>query len=218
MKQLLSHQEIAGIRDLPDAREAADVHFDRLGLLTRLLRKTAMSSTGARIAPKAGCPTGIATGVDGGIVQTHRGPECVRPGCADILGFNTLNVANFPFAGTAVGTVANTAAVVVGSGNAQAFQATQFFFEGRDNANALANVVCLLADVSVSGVDQLVDNANTSGITSAVFALTNEPLYVGWDAFTDTGNTKRLNITFANILAAAVTLEIFGVLWGTRDP
>jgi len=217
MKQLLTTQEIAGIRDLSDAQEASDVHFDRLGLLYRLLKKTGVSSTGIRTSTDAaGCPTGIAISADGGIVQTHRGPQCVRPACADILGFNTLNVANFPVAGGGVGVVTNTAAVVISSGNASAYTATQFFFEGRNAAAGLANVPCLLSDVSVSGIDQLVDNANTSGITSAVFALTNEPLYVGWDTFMDRG-AKQLSLTFANILAVAVTLEIFGVLWGSRS-
>lgn len=210
--QLLTQQEIKSIRhnDLSDAKAAGALHFERL---RRLLRGERISLTGGSAAP--GCPPGIFTSPDGGIVQGHRGPACPTPACADVLGFNTLNVANFPVAGGGVGVVINTPVVTISSGNASAFKATSFFFEGRDAANALANVPCLLADVSVSGIDQLVDNSNTSQITSAVFALTNEPLPVGWDPFMDRG-AKQLNLTFANMLAAAVTLEVFGVLWGSR--
>jgi hypothetical protein len=216
MNHLLSTQEYNGIRDVRDAKEASNVHFDRLANLRRFLsKKSHASSTGVRGSAAPGCPSGISSSPDGGIVQTHRGPKCATPACADILGFNTLDVANFPVAGGGLGVVTNTNAITISSGNASAYKATQFFFEGRDAAAGLANVPCLLADVAVSGIAQLVDNGGTSGITSAVFALTNEPLYVGWDAFMDRG-AKQLTLTFANILAAAVTLEIFGVLWGSR--
>lgn len=209
--QLLTHKEIKSIRhhDMADAREAGSIHWDRY---RRLLRGEKFASTGAT-AP--GCPPGIFNSADGGIVQGHRGPACPTPACADVLGFNTLNVANFPVAGGGVGVVTATPVVTVTSGNGSAFKATAIFFEGRDAANALANVVCLLSNVQVSGIDQLVDNGNTAGITSAVFALTNNPLPVGWDPFMDRGQ-KLLSLTFANILAAAVTLEIFGVMWGSR--
>lgn len=212
--QLLTDKEIASIRyhDLADAKEAGNLHYDRLA---RLLKGESIRAlTGGSAAP--GCPPGLFRSPDGGLVQGHRGPACPTPACADVLGFNTLNVANFPVAGGGVGVVTATPVVTISSGNASAFKATAFFFEGRDAAANLANVPCLLTDVSVSGVDQLVDNGNTSGITSAVFALTNEPLPVGWDPFMDRG-AKQLNLTFANILLAAVTLEVFGVLWGSRE-
>lgn len=214
MLHLLEQYEYESIRDVPDAREASNVHFDRLARLRRGDRKIAL--TGAN-GSAAGCPPGLINLPGGGMAQTHRGPACPTPACADIIGFNTLNVANFPVAGGGVGVVTNTPGIVVGSGNASAYKPAALFYEGRDNANALANVVCLLSDVQISGVQQLVDNANTAGITSAVFALTNEPLPVGWDEFTDRGQ-KQLTMIFSNVLAPAVTLEMFGVLWGSRIP
>ena len=213
MMHLLNNQEYASIRDNTDAREASNVHFDRLARLRRGDRSVAM--TGAN--GSAGCPPGLMNMPGGGIAQTHRGPGCDTPACADIIGFNTLNVANFPVAGGGVGVVTATPTITVSSGNASAFKPVAIFFEGRDAANALANVVCLLSDVSISGVEQLSDNSNTSGITSAVFALTNTPLPVGWDEFTDRG-TKQLSMIYSNVLAAAVTLELFGVIWGSRIP
>ena len=215
---LLTQPELNSIRDcdLKDAREAKGVHFDRLD---RLVQESRKAMTGARNTTRPGCPPGLGGLVQapgGGLAQGPRSGEvCEVPACADVLGFNTLNVGTFPFAGGGLGVVTNVTVITVESGNATAFQPTKFFFEGRDFAAGLGNVPCLLADVSIAGVDQLVDNSATSGITSAVFALTNEPLPVGWDPFALTG-AQRLFLTFANILAVAVTLELFGVIWGSR--
>jgi hypothetical protein len=211
MRQLLTQQELNSIRDNADAREASNVHFDRLA---QLIQRARSASTGQGSAAP-GCPGGIIRTNDGGIAQGPRGPACATPACADVLGFNTLNVANFPLAGGGLGVLTNANVIQVSSGNASAFKPTAFFFEGRDAAAGFANIPILLSDVSVSGVDQLVDNANTSGITSAVFALTNEPLPVGWDTFMDRG-AKQLSLTFGQYFAAAVTMEVFGVLWGSR--
>ena len=213
---LLSQNEYASIRyeDYQDAREAGSIHWDRF---RRLLKGETLASTGA------GCPTGQAGGSANpggahlypGMTQGPGVPGCERPTCSDLLGFNTLNAANFPVAGGGVGVVTDTPVVTVGSGTASAFQPTSIFYEGRDAGANLANVICLLSNVDISGTQQLTDSGNTAGITSAVFALTCAPLPVGWSAFMDR-NQKFLSMIFSNVLAAPVQLEIFGILWGAR--
>lgn len=212
-----------GIRphDVKDAREASGDYFEARRVWEENLRSRNVSPqvgarrrarVGATSAPGGYCRT--SRSADGGVSQTSR-TGCDSPECADILGFNSLPVAGFPQAGGGVGVITATPNVVVGSGNARAFRPSALFFEGRDNAAALGVVPCLLTGAQISGIEQLVDAAAGAGITSAVFALTNEPLPIAWDDFENQGQ-QQLTLNFANILAAGVTLEVFGVLWGGR--
>ncbi len=214
-----------GLRDhdVKDASEASSQYFEARRVWEEDLRsrRSNPASVGARRSRTGAASDRPGSEVcrttetaDGGIAQTSR-TLCSSPECSDVLGFNSLPVAAFPQAGGGVGVITATPNVVVGSGNARAYKPAALFFEGRDNAAALAVVPCLLTGAQISGIEQLVDAAAGAGITSAVFALTNEPLPIAWDDFENQGQ-QQLTFNFANILAAAVTLEIFGVLWGGR--
>ena len=200
------------IRDNQDARDAAERHFSQ--------RKQAQTgSRWSKMGAADNCPPnhGRGGGTQGQPPGGRRGdPACDVPSeCrGDVLGFNTLADANWPVAGGA-GVSAPTPGVVVGSGNAQAFKPRSIFFEARDAAGGYAVVPALLTSAVVSGSEQLVSAGAATGITSAVFALTNTPLPVAWQGFTDTGQ-HQLTMLFGNFLAAGVTIEIFGVLWGDR--
>jgi len=211
---------VQGIRyhDVQDAREAsanfAAAKREYLRNLASMGEKSGASvgARRARVGANGACRTSQSAA--GGVTQTSR-TGCASPNCADVLGFNSLPVAGFPQAGGGVGVITATPNVVVGSGNARAFRPSALFFEGRDAAAALAVVPCLLTGAQISGIEQLVSNAAGAGITSAVFALTNEPLPIAWDDFEDQGQ-QQLTLNFANVLAAGVTLEVFGVFWGGR--
>lgn len=134
----------------------------------------------------------------------------------DILGFNSLAAATFPIASVAARTVVtNATALTVGSGNADAYKAREFFFEGRDGAAGFGVIPSLLISAEISGNQQLVSSAAANGIPSSVFALTNEPLPVKWRKFANTGQ-QQLLLTFGIYLAAGVQADFFGVMWGDR--
>lgn len=132
-----------------------------------------------------------------------------------MLGFNTIagEAPDFPVAGGAPGI--NEGSVIVSSGNAGTYKAVKFFFEARDSAAGFAVVPALLTSATISGCEQLVGTGGEFGITSAVFALTCEPLPINWDAWQDSGQ-QRLTLRFGNFLAAQVEIEVFGVFWGDR--
>lgn len=130
----------------------------------------------------------------------------------DILGFNTLVNANFPIPGPVAPAVVANAVLNVTSETADVYQPRAIFFEFRDALQAFAVVPGLLLNAVIGPAQQTIGGQNQNGITSAVFALTNTPLPVGWDAFRQVGG-QTLDLTFGNFLPGTST-EVFGALWG----
>lgn len=221
--QILDQSFVAGVRDIADAKQAADRYF-------AMLAQSQGTSLAPRVGnrrPRTGSPTSqgdCATHINKYTGGRSGDPSCATPqSCGDdILGFNSIagvlapgSVA-FPFAGgfgTAV--PVTVATLAVDSGNAASFRPRKFFFELRDSAGGFGVVPGLLTSAIVSGVEQLVSAGPAGGISSAVFTLTNEPLPVGWMDFQNQGQ-QVLNLTFGNFLAPAITTHAFGVFWGDR--
>jgi len=143
-----------------------------------------------------------------GLADCDEAPYCG----GDILGFNTLEAANFPLAGPVAPVVATAAAINVSSETADVYQPRALFYEFRDVEQGFAVVPGLLQDARIGPAQQTIGGAIGNGITSAVFALTNTPLPVGWDAFRNVGG-QTLQLTFANFLVGT-NAQVFGVLWG----
>jgi len=143
-----------------------------------------------------------------GLSDCDEAPYCG----GDILGFNTLEAANFPLLGPVAPIAATAAAINVSSETADVYQPRALFYEFRDVEQNFAVVPGLLQDARIGPAQQTIGGALANGITSAVFALTNTPLPVGWDAFRNVGG-QTLQLTFANFLAGT-NVQVFGVLWG----
>jgi len=143
-----------------------------------------------------------------GLADCDEAPYCG----GDILGFNTLEAANFPLAGPVAPAVAAGAAINISSETADVYQPRALFFEFRDVEQGFAVIPGLLQDARIGPAQQTIGGAVGNGITSAVFALTNTPLPVGWDAFRNVGG-QTLQLTFANFLVGT-NAQVFGVLWG----
>lgn len=206
---------IKGVRyhDVKDAKEASAMFAEA---------KLKYRKELAQIADRHGQSEAARVGMRrGGTRRTRMGSQgtgnpgvCTPSPSDDMLGFNTLPTAGFPVTGGGVGVITATPGIVVTSGRACSFCPNALFFEGRDAANALAVVApTLLTSAIISGQEQLIDSTNTGGITSAVFGLTNSPLPISWESFTNTGQ-QSLTMIYANTQAAAVTLEVFGIFWG----
>ena len=233
-----------GIRDIKDAREASD-KFAAIRRMAQAGKFPQVGGPGRGRYPRTGAQmpaTSMSTaagpdgGGGGGGRQGGTGLSCggsplsnssgrvddsdcfTNNLChASILGFNTLegDTNDFPLAG-GVGTVAE-GSLIVSSGNAGSYRGTHLFWEGRDSAAGYAVVPTLLTSAVISGSEQLVGSGGEFGITSAVFALTCEPLPINWCPWQDSGQ-QRLTMRFGNFLAALVETEIFGVFWGDRVP
>ena len=230
-----------GIRDIKDAREASD-RFAAIRRMAQAGKFPQVGGPGRGRYPRTGAQmpaTSMGARGVGGADPGRTGGSGVSCGgsplyntsgrvddsrCFDdnachasILGFNTLegDTNDFPLAGGA-GTVAE-GSLIVSSGNAGSYRGTHLFWEGRDAEAGYAVVPTLLTSAVISGSEQLVGSGGEFGITSAVFALTCEPLPINWCAWQDSGQ-QRLTMRFGNFLAAAVETEIFGVFWGDRVP
>jgi len=222
-----------GIRDVKDAREASD-KFAAIRRMQQAGKFPQVGGPGRGRYPRTGAqapgtsaggngaPTG--GGSCGGSPLSNTSGRTDDARCftdnachASILGFNTLegDTSDFPLLGGA-GTVAE-GSLIVSSGNAGSYRGTHLFWEGRDSAAGFAVVPTLLTSAVISGSEQLVGSGGEFGITSAVFALTCEPLPINWCAWQDSGQ-QRLTMRFGNFLAVAVETEIFGVFWGDRVP
>lgn len=208
------------VRDIHDAREASAEHFAKL----QEQAKSGAPMVGSRRYPRTGQRTSsssikghasrCASHVIPGGGRVGR-PECDTPApChGDVLGWHSLGATDFPIAGGA-GTIAtNATQLVVNSGNANAFKPRELFFEARDSTSNFAVIPGMLVAANISGTEQLVGDDSSAAITSSVFALTNEPLPVSWDAFSTVG-ANTLKLTFGNYLAVGVTAHFFGVFWG----
>ena len=227
-----------GIRDVKDAREASD-KFAAIRRMAKAGKFPQVGGPGRGRYPRTGAQapgssagsTLSAAGRQGGTGLSCGGSPLSNSSgrvddsrCFDdnlchasILGFNTLegDTSDFPLAGGA-GTVAE-GSLIVSSGNAGSYRGTHLFWEGRDSAAGYAVVPTLLTSAVISGSEQLVGSGGEFGITSAVFALTCEPLPINWCAWQDSGQ-QRLTMRFGNFLDIAVETEIFGVFWGDRVP
>jgi hypothetical protein len=140
-------------------------------------------------------------------------PSCqyAQDCAADLLGFNTLTLGNFPLAAP-VGPPIATAEIDIGSATADKYIPRYLFWEGRDSANNFVVVPSLLTSANIGPAQQTVGAGDFNSITSAVFALTMAPLPVGWDPFRNVvGQTLRM--TFGTFLPAG-TIQFFGVMWG----
>lgn len=223
MKPIIDPKHMAGIRDIADAREAADQFFS--------IRKMQVAKHGPRVGarryPRTGAPgsaydpTCIARTDGRGRVDDERCTDTPQNCHAAILGFNSVEGevaggSTFPLAGGGGAAIA-TSTLIISSGNAGSYRASEFFFEARDAAAGFGAVPGLVTSAQISGSEQLVGAGGAFGITSAVFALTNEPLPVNWIPWQDSGQ-QRLQLQFGNFLAAAVTIEVFGCFWGDRVP
>jgi len=143
-------------------------------------------------------------------------PACQFPSdCGgDLLGFNTLTLDAFPIGVPAPGAVVSEGTINIGSQTADKFKPRYLFWEGRDVSQGYAVVPSLLLRATVGVAQQTVGRGAFNAITSAVFALTNTPLPVGWDAFRNIEG-QTLSIEFGNFLPAVGTsVEFFGCLWG----
>lgn len=141
-------------------------------------------------------------------------PSCqyAQDCAADLLGFNTLTLGNFPVPAPVAPAVIATAEIDIGSATADKYIPRYLFWEGRDSANNFVVVPSLLTSANIGPAQQTVGAGDFNSITSAVFALTMAPLPVGWDPFRNVvGQTLR--ITFGTFLPAG-TIEFFGVMWG----
>jgi len=144
-------------------------------------------------------------------------PSCAyeQPCSADLLGFNTLFDGGFPIEDPAavVGPVSqNRDPFVVTSDTADKYIPRYFFWEGRDVNDSFEVLATLLVDARIGPSQQLVSAGNARGITSSVFALTNTPLPVAWNAFRNVDG-QTLNLTFGAFIPGSST-QIFGVFWG----
>jgi hypothetical protein len=204
-----TRDHMQGIRDIADAREASALFF------------ASQQEHVKKHGPVAGgrYPRAGQSGYPGGCATPRTDPaKCRAPGtgneCGSILGFNsvfgTVQAGVFPLVG------GNTSATLrIDSGNASRFRGESVFFECRDAAAGFGVVPGLLISAFISGAEQLVGTGNPFGITSAVFALTNEPLPINNWEWENSGQ-QQLDLQFTNFLAAGVTIQVFGVFWGTR--
>jgi len=143
-------------------------------------------------------------------------PACQFPSdCGgDLLGFNTLTVAAFPIGVPAPGAVISQGTINIGSQTADKFKPRYLFWEGRDVSQGFAVVPSLLVSSFVGPAQQTIGSGPFNSITSAVFALTNTPLPIGWDAFRNIEG-QTLVINFGNFLPAVGTsVQFFGCIWG----
>lgn len=202
------------IRDAVDAREASDAFHRALAAHQRKHGPV----VGGRRNPRAGQSS--AGYPDGGCASPRQdAARCTTTpqNChASILGFNsvfgTVAAGAFPLVG------ANASATLrINAGNAGRYRPSEFFFEARDSAAGFGAVPCLLVSAFISGSEQLVSTGNATGIPSAVFALTNEPLPVNWNSWSNSGQ-QQLDLQFTNFLAVGVTIHVFGCFWGDRMP
>jgi len=144
-------------------------------------------------------------------------PSCSyeQPCSADLLGFNTLFDGGFPITDPAPlpGPVAvNADPFVVTSDTADKYIPRFFFWEGRDANDSFEVLATLLVDARIGPSQQLVSAGTARGITSSVFALTNTPLPVSWNAFRNVDG-QTLNLTFGAFIPGSNT-QVFGVFWG----
>lgn len=208
-----TRDHLQGVRDITDAREASALFF--------AAQKAHVAKHGPVVGarsryPRAGQSTS-APGAGGCAVPRRDSERCrtKRDECGtSVLGFNsvfgTVQAGVFPLVG------GNTSATLrIDSGNAAEYRGEKIFFECRDAAAGFGVVPGLLISAFISGAEQLVGTGNVFGITSAVFALTNEPLPINWAPWQNSGQ-QQLDLQFTNFLAAAVTIQVFGVFWGTR--
>lgn len=213
-----TRDQMQSIRDIADARGMSEMFFRKQAEHVRKHGPVA-PSVGARRYPRTG--QGSAAGFPNGACAS---PRVDDPRCTDqpkncgstILGFNSLfgTTANgvFPLAGANA-----TAGILINAGNAGKYRARELFWEARDAAAAFAAVPSLLTSALISGSEQLSGTGAAFGITSAVFALTNEPLPVNWNGWSNSGQ-QQLTLQFVNYLAAGVTIQVFGCFWGDRMP
>ena len=142
----------------------------------------------------------------------------VDPGCqfpefcsGDLLGGNTINNAAFPLAVDAGDVVTESNTVEVRSETADAYRGRYFFWEGRDVNQGYGAQVSLLTQAKIGHAEQLVATGPDFGITSAVFALTNAPLPIGWDEWTNVG--APLQLRFGGFVPDGA-LQFLFVFWG----
>lgn len=207
------------IRDIVDARGASDMFFSKQAEHVRKHGPVSPSVGAGRRYPRTGQTSAGGYGNGGCVSPRVDDPRCTdQPDAcgATILGFNSLFgvTANgvFPLAGANA-----TAGITVNAGNAGKYRARELFWEARDAASGFAVAPSLLTSALISGSEQLSGTGAAFGITSAVFALTNEPLVVNWTSWSNSGQ-QQLTMQYVNYLAAGVTLQIFGVFWGDRMP
>lgn len=152
------------------------------------------------------------------IVDTTRVPHYpADPACqfpqdcgGDILGFNSLELGNFPIPAPVGPAVIDTREIEVGSQTADKYTPRYLFWQARRDDD-LEVVTGLLVSAFVGPNQQTIGAGNFNAITADVFALTNTPLPVGWDPFRNIqGQTLRM--VFGNFFP--IDVNIFGVLWG----
>jgi len=139
-------------------------------------------------------------------------PACQFPqDCGgDVLGFNSLELGNFPIPAPVGPAVIDAREIEVGSQTADKYTPRYLFWQAR-RTDDLEVVTGLLVSAFVGPNQQTVGAGNFNAITADVFALTNTPLPIGWDPFRNIqGQTLRM--IFGNFFP--VDVQIFGVLWG----
>ncbi len=207
-----------GVRDCVDAREAAARYFadckegaknPRVGMHPSRSPKVGQGTAAPGCTPRQSERQRLLEACQAGDENCDYPPDCG----GDILGFHSLGVAAFPVAGAVAPAITASPVLQVNSGHACAFRPRKFFFEARDQAAGFVVVASLLTSVVIAGNQQLTSNLVGNAITSAVFALTCEPLPVGWRKFKNTPQ-QNLELTFGNFQAVAVTTQYFGVAWG----
>lgn len=143
-------------------------------------------------------------------------PACQFPqDCGgDLLGFNSLDLGNFPIPAPVAPATIATREIEVGSQTADKFTPRYLFWQAR-RTDDLEVITGLLVAAFVGPNQQTVGAGAFNAITADVFALTNTPLPVAWDPFRNIqGQTLRME--FGNFFGApnAADINIFGVLWG----
>lgn len=223
--------------DAADVREAFDAyhHNGRAGQLVREASRdgalgdfaAAMGNRGAygrhqrhpaKMAGGRYAGTGQETARRSNTIDTTRVPHYpADPACqfpqdcgGDILGFNSLELGQFPIPAPVAPAVIDAREINVGSQTADKYTPRYLFWQAR-RTDDLEVVTGLLVSAFVGPAQQTIGAGNFNAITADVFALTNAPLPVGWDPFRNIDG-QTLRMIFGNFFP--IDVQIFGVLWG----